>query len=157
MPPHAYDQSLAKLRQARFANIIANKEYDLKEAGFISYVVRPSGRAGAPNVPMVCAVAAKELVLSRMPTTYVSYAELAGKIVGNWWESELNGYVVVSDMGMQPKHWPDSVWESVQSMLLSHISRGGAVIVGDTGALAEGLFGEEWLNAMTVFDEITVE
>lgn len=157
VPPHAYDRSLIGLKQPRFAGIISGREYNLLEAGLVSYLVRSSGKPSSPNVPLVCAVAAKELVLQRVSVQYLSYAELAGKVTTNWWEGDWTGYVVISELGEQTTNWPKNVWDTVQSMLLSHISRGGAVIVGDTGALELGLFSEEFLNAIEVFEQITVE
>lgn len=157
VPPHAFEHSLKTLRQLRFASILQEKRFELQGGGLESFIVRSGKRKDAPHVSMVCAVAAKELVLMHKK---VVYATLAGVVhdLKDWSGVDAGqGYVVLADLGANTQNWTASEWETVQAYMLSHMSRGGGLILGDNGVVENGWLGAEMSQALTVFEEINVE
>lgn len=157
VPPHSFPHSLKTLRQLRFASIIQEKRFELQGGGLESFVVRPSKRKDAPHVSLVAGVAAKELVLLNKK---VFYGTLAGTILSlkDWANIDAgHGYFVLADLGQNTQNWPANDWDSVQAYLMSHLSRGGGLILGDNGVIENGWLGAELAQALTVFEEITVE
>lgn len=157
VPPYSFEHSLKTLRQLRFASIIQEKRFELQGGGLESFIVRPGKRKDAPHVSMVVGVVAKELVLLNRK---VFCSTLAGTIhsLKEWQNIDAgHGYFVLADLGQNTQNWPAHEWESVQAYLLSHLSRGGGLILGDNGVIENGWLGAEMVQALSVFEEITVE
>ena len=158
IPPHAYEKSMLTLDQRKFQGIISNKKYE--HSGFLmSYIVRPSTReSGSHTVSTVCAVAAKELVLQKKKVRYLDVPRLIKESKTDGGEFELgHGFWVIGDLGENTQHWPRNEWDTAQSYLLSHLARGGGLILGDNGASDLGMWGEEMLDSISIFDLVRVE
>jgi hypothetical protein len=175
VPPHTYTTSLEREGQKRLSEILEGRKYE--HAGQLrSYLVRQGARKKPASVSRVCALAAKQLVLASRAVYYTNLAEavtatrvLAGNVpaasVYNNSGGDTHpilsrlgkGYIVVGDLGANIPHWPDNDWDVVQSFLLSHLSRGGGLILGDNGATANGFFCEDFVDALSDFVVIDVE
>lgn len=162
VPPHAFMHSLDKLGQKQFANIVQKRLFDMGVGGLVSYLIRSESRpintTKLRNVAMVCAVAAKELVLLGRTVTYIALPELirAGRNDDDI-DGRGRGYWVIPDLGGTIANWQPHEWETAQALMMSHINRGGALILGDTGVIEGGYFGIDLQNALTVFQTVRVE
>lgn len=156
VPPHAFDKSLLGLNQKQFANIITTRAFDLEGGGLVSYIVRGAGEKQYPKVSLVCAVIAKELVLAQRQVAYVYLSSLMCSAKNDEPLNGFRGYLVVGDLGLNVKRWPEKDWDMVQDMLMVHLARGGGLIFGDTGAIDMGLISHDFANAISLFDEVRV-
>ena len=157
VPPHSFEHSLKTLKQLRFASIIQEKRFELQGGGLESFIVRPGRRKDAPHVSMVAGVAAKELVLLNKKVFYTTLPAVIATLK-EWQNVDAgHGYIVMADLGQNTQNWPANDWDSVQAYLLSHLSRGGGLILGDNGVIENGWLGAEMVQALSVFEEITVE
>jgi hypothetical protein len=163
IPPHAYTTSLALSGQRRLSKIILEKQYDLGEAGFVSLVIR-NGKAKRGPVSKVCAITAKELALqkcrvyySTLPELILSRRHLAELHESNISEHVGKGFLVIGDLGDNIKDWSNAEWATVQAYLLTHLAKGGGLILGDNGASEKGLFCSDMVDALTDFSVVEVE
>lgn len=160
VPPHAYSHSLDKpaLGASRFGAIIREKRFDLGVGGLVSYIIRNKPKSKV-KPSLVAAVAAKELVLLNREVKFVYFAALMTVVrVGELsWLDFGKGYVVVPDLGENTQQWPANEWDYTQAVLLSHVNRGGGLILGDNGVTEGGWFNAGFIDALTIFDEIIVE
>lgn len=105
---------------------------------------------------MVCAVIAKELVLANRKVAYLYLSSLISSARKDDPLSGFRGYLVVGDLGANVKHWPEHDWDLAQDMLMVHLARGGGLIFGDTGAVDMGLLSHDFINALSLFEEVRV-
>lgn len=160
IPPHAYESSAKSLKQSRMTFILEGGKYE--ENGFnISFLfeANPENRKPKCSVPMACSVFGKELVLRQKNVLWLDLAALV-RASKNTEEIPLGvgrGFWVVGDIGENTQHWAKWEWDNAQSLLLSHLARGGALILGDTGAVDHGYYNMDMIDALSVFDEVRVE
>lgn len=161
VPPHAYSHSLESLKQTRLASVIRERRFDLGVGGLSSYLITPAAPTSKKvpvSVPMVCAVAAKELVLLGREVRYYTLAGLLMEIEAKEiWEVAGRGYFVIGDLGENTQHWQAKEWDTAQDVLLHHTSRGAGLILGDTGAVNAGYFSGDLTEALSMFDVMLVE
>ena len=65
------------------------------------------------------------------------------------------GYFVVSDIGDNTQFYTPAQWDDAQALLLSHLGRGGGLILG-TPDVALVKFSYEFLDALEIFENILV-
>ena len=136
--------------------------------GYRNYLIK--GGKGKRTVSAVCALAAKHLVLAQRTVYYTTIAELVVSLRSTGSSSVYDagesptifarmgkGYLIVGDIGSNVANWLPSEWDVVQSFLLSHIGRGGGLILGDTGFISQGLLCLDLADALTDFVSIDVE
>jgi hypothetical protein len=161
VPVQAYEHSLHTLKQHRFSEIVAGQKFDMKEGGLVSYLVRHKGplKDGGAGIVRVCAVAAKELVLLRRAVAYNFIASIAAAIhdpelLTDQMSALRKGYLVIGDVGKNVGELKNSDWQLIQALLLSHMNRGGGLIIGDTGVTNNGMWNADFLDALSIFDVI---
>lgn len=151
--PHAFIHSLKTLNQKSFALVVKDKKYDQGIGGVVSYWVTGKGKH---SHSLVCHVAAKELVLQNRKVFCLSVAELALRGSSEEVTERVGtGYLVVSDVGDNTKHYTPAQWDEAQAILLSHLGRGGGLIMGsaDTKSVE---FNYDFLDALAIFESVVV-
>ncbi len=159
VPAHLYNTTLALEKQNVLAAAIGQKKYDLGEGLLQSYIIEPANNPKKPSPARVCGLIARELVLARKPTTYVTLPQLT-LIADRAAEDEINlgvGYLVVGDFNDLVAEWKRAEWALVESMLVSHLYRGGGLILGNTGGFQTPVLSEEFDQAMSGATRILVE
>jgi hypothetical protein len=148
IPPYAYASSLALERQPELAKIVQGKEYVNAADGLVSYLLtaREYNETMNLKVTKTSAVFAKELVLHRRVVAYRSVFDLvraSERLSLEEAEADIpalgRGFIVVGDLGGMLDEFSELQWAGLQSLLLSHVSRGGALILGVTTATSWGL------------------
>jgi hypothetical protein len=155
VPPNAFPHSLKALKQNSLAAVVAEKKFDTGVGGLISYLVKGARKAHTSS-SLVCHVAAKELVLQGCKVFCTSIPEIVQPSDGDEAPDKLGiGYLVVADIGANTQYCTPFQWYSAQAYLLSHISRGGGLIIGvpDIDAVR---FNAEFLDAMEIFENVAV-
>ena len=155
VPPHAYMHSMQTLGQRRFSEAIEKKRYDRGVGGLVSYLV--VGGRKERTASLVAAVAAKELTVLNRKVKCVSLAELVSPRWGEDSDVKVGaGWLVVCDLGLNTAKCAPFDWEIAQSILLQHIARGGALILG-VQKMEDVMFGTEFQDALEIFDNMKVE
>lgn len=163
VPPHAFQHTLLGMRQMRLAAAVKSKTYDLGHSGLASMIVHAVlDEAPLKTVnhspTLVCGVLAKELVLQGRKVIYGSLASMVHATKApDAYESLGSGYLVIPDLGQNISRWEPREWEICQDTMRFHISRGGGLIIGDTGVIEGGYFGQEMLESLSLFDTYAVE
>lgn len=166
--PHAFPHNLITIKQKRLAEKVANKEYLVGSGGIKNYAITydssmAAGRKAKTSASLVAAVMAKELVLQNRKVRCVTVPDL---IRPNWLEEEAyrlgSGYLVVCDVGENTRAYAPYQWEDAQALLLSHMARGGGLIIGISAIVDEEKsifldFSSEMLDAFGDFEFVKVE
>ena len=156
VPPHAFPHSLKALKMAKLENDVFNKLYEKGVGGLVSYLI--TGGSKTTTASLVCSVMAKELVLQNRKVTCLSVSDLA-TLAENGEDAKGfsgKGYLVVSDVGSNTKNCSPFQWDVAQSTLLSHIARGGGIIIGSAN-FTEVSIGWEFIDALTLFTSIQIQ
>lgn len=149
VPPHAIKSRLKDLKVPRFAEAIRSRGYRLGDAGLRSYLLDHAELPAAPA--LIAAVAAKELILLGETARVVPVPILLKSISSSDWEPQDGGYLVVPEIGENVTHWPRPDWQYAQALLMSHVSRGGGLILGYYGE-DYSEFSREFELALTMFE-----
>lgn len=150
--PHAFIHSLQTINQKSFAAVIKEKKYDQGVGGVVSYLVTGKGKH---SHSLVCHVAAKELVLQSKKVFCTTLADLVLRGGEEVLDRLGVGYIVLSDLGANTQYYTLAQWDDVQALLLSHLGRGGGLILGMPDAAAVE-FSYEFLDALAIFESILV-
>lgn len=138
VPPYAYSTSLALEKQNTLAAIISQKSYTKGNSGPVNYVLKAARaqdqRSSMRRVTKACAVMAKELVLHKQAVSYRTVSDLFKKVADtdDYEEQHFSGYIIIGDFGTYPGDYTSAEWSAVQAALLSHVSRGGGLVLGVT-------------------------
>lgn len=155
IPPHTFHTSLEQIGQKRFAEILTNREFDLGHGHIASYIVRGQ-RKDAANVTQVCALAAKSLIAIQRVAIYTTVPAL-NEFLKTGEHHNTTGYVVVGDLGNNTQNIPAAEWDRMQSFFVSHVARGGGLILGDNGVINNGQLCLDLIDAISVFEEIVIQ
>ena len=153
--PHAFPSTLESINQKLLAKLVEDKRYTLGPGGLVSYLI--AGKRKAKVSPStVCHVFAKMLVIQGKKVFCTSIAELAHRgEMEEVTERMGTGYFVISDVSENTKNCSPFEWDSVQALLLSHVGRGGGLIIGSAN-FQEVEFGDDFLSALPAFEAIDV-
>lgn len=167
IPTHAYSTSLKRENHTALSAVIANKGYSLGAEGYRSFRVfaKVESKRTSAVVAKACALFAKELVLAGAKVKYVAATQMflwsrqmmlpQGLEDEKWFEIG-KGFLVVSDLGESINNWTANEWDIVQQTILIHLSKGGGIVIGDTGALNSGLYNADMVNELAMFTCIEV-
>lgn len=161
VPTFAYTTSLKLEKQLALAEIVKGREFERGEAGLKSYLITRHGGGVDSKVCRTCAAFAKELVLAGTPVYCTSVEELS--LASTMYERGVDsiytfaervgeGYLVLCDYnecGVETTQLG-----RVQMILLSHISRGGAVILGTVSELS--LLTMEFQESVAKFEAVAI-
>jgi hypothetical protein len=148
---------LETLKQPQLAEITRARSYILGNEGLRSYEIckNPTG-SNKVTPTLACGVLAKELALQRVK---VHYTLLPLLILGSKRADEFDffdkcDYVVVGDVGDNYADYAPADWSLAQAILLTHINRGGGVILGNTFNERMPNFSLDMVEAMDAFTTI---
>lgn len=165
IPPYAYETSLSKERLDILAADIKDKSYEMDGKFLQSYALTfdvPNKQTGA-KVTKAVAVFCKELVLRNVRVRYFSVAELMIPIrralaTGDYGDSDMEygkGFLALGDYGANLDNWRKEDVETLNTVLVSHMSRGGGVILGITSPLSAST-SNDLMNSLATFKTVKV-
>lgn len=173
--PSAFGHSLDSLKQRKMSAIIKGKEYAAESGVLKSYIIydeRPDAshhrdkrdlvrdfKAGTlvKSVSLICKVIAKEFVLSRQPVVCYSYVDFVNFAK---YQSEVelgSGYIIIPGIYEECLDRPKAERVEAEKLILSHLWRGGGLVLGDAGATECGKLSTEIIDALHRFEFIEVE
>lgn len=148
LPPYVLDTTLVRDGFQMLRDIVASKAFR-KPQGLESYTIVPQlAEVKEARAVRATTLLAKEILLMGTPVYYITLAGFLREVRLQDYSAARDpinpvldrigtGYIAISEMD-NPEAWPSpSIWQEGQDLLMSHVSRGGGLILG-TGANVHG-------------------
>lgn len=169
VPPYAYETSLAREKLDILAADVKERTFNLGSGYYQSYAITTGAASpeASAKVTKSVAVFCKELVLVGAKVRYFSLAELMvalkkGLVSGEFADTDYefgSGYLALGDYGLNIQNWQGNEVELLSSQLVSHMSRGGGLILGASAATlstVRSTYSNDLTNSLSTFKIIKV-